>query len=128
MADPDIAQAAHQIANDALVWVGFGTIAGLAAKGIMPGRDPGGTVATLSIGAGGAIIGCGILAYYVPEYRVSPLTPVGFVVATAGAFLLLFFYRLLAGRIIREHGDGYAPPIRRRRARRRASAYEYYDE
>jgi len=34
-------------------WVGFGTIVGLMAKAIMPGRDPGGAVATLSMGVGG---------------------------------------------------------------------------
>ncbi len=38
-------QAATTIAhwmNDILTWIGFGTIVGLVAKGIMPGRDPGG--------------------------------------------------------------------------------------
>ena len=30
-----------------LTWVGFGTVVGLLAKAIMPGRDPGGAVATL---------------------------------------------------------------------------------
>ena len=50
---------AQQWANDVLIWVGFGTIVGLAAKAIMPGRDPGGAVATLAMGVGGSIIGCG---------------------------------------------------------------------
>ena len=30
-------------------------------------------------------------------YKVAPITPIGFLVGTAGAFILLFFYRLLAG-------------------------------
>jgi hypothetical protein len=55
----------------------------------------------------------------------------GFLVATGGAFVLLFFYRLLAGRFIREDGEGYgpAPGVRQphyRRSRSRRSAY--YDE
>ena len=62
-----------------------------------------------------------------PDYHVSPLTPMGFVVATGGAFVLLFFYRLLAGYIIREDGEGYMPrPYFRRRAYRghREGVYE----
>jgi len=119
MPQPDITQAAQQWANEAFVWVGFGTVAGLLAKAIMPGRDPGGPVATLGIGIGGAVVGCGILSFFMPDYRVSPLTPMGFVVATGGAFVLLFFFRLLAGYIIREDGEGYMPrPYFRRRAYR----------
>jgi hypothetical protein len=36
-----------QLANDVLVWIGFGTVVGLLAKGIMPGRVPGGAIATV---------------------------------------------------------------------------------
>ena len=43
--------------NDILVWVGFGTVVGLLAKAIMPGRDPGGALVTLGMGIGGVIIG-----------------------------------------------------------------------
>ena len=127
MADPELAQVAQQWVNDAFVWIGFGTVAGLMAKAIMPGRDPGGSVVTLSLGIGGALVGCGILAYSAPDYRVSPLTPIGFVVATAGAFVLLFFYRLMAGRIIREGGDGHPvarPFYSRRRTRVRDPIYD----
>jgi uncharacterized membrane protein YeaQ/YmgE (transglycosylase-associated protein family) len=127
MPQPEIAQAAQQWANEGFVWIGFGTVAGLLAKAIMPGRDPGGAVATLGIGIGGAVVGCGILSFFAPEYRVSPLTPIGFVVATGGAFVLLFFYRLLAGYIIREDGEGYVPrPFfhRRQYRGRRVGTYE----
>lgn len=102
--DVQLPAAAQQWANDILVWVGFGTVVGLMAKAIMPGRDPGGAVATLMMGIGGAIIGCGTLMYFTNGQRVSPITPVGFVVATLGAFTLLVFYRLLAGRFFIE-GD-----------------------
>lgn len=127
MPDPDVAQAAQQWVNDGFVWIGFGTVAGLLAKAIMPGRDPGGAIVTLCLGMGGAVIGCGILSFFMPEYRVSPLTPMGFVVATAGAFVLLFFYRLMSGRIIREEGEGYGVPrpfYSRRRTRTREPYYE----
>ena len=90
-------EAIQQWGNLILVWVGFGTLTGLLAKAIMPGRDPGGAVATLLMGIGGGVIGCGILAYFVESARVSPISPIGFIVAVGGAFILLFFYRILGG-------------------------------
>jgi len=100
----ELSAVAQQWANDLLVWVGFGTLVGLLAKAIMPGRDPGGAVATLAMGIGGTIIGCGTLMYFYEGQRVTPISPVGFLVATCGAFILLFFYRLLGGRFFIE-GD-----------------------
>ncbi len=127
MPQPDIAQLAQQWANDIFVWIGFGTVAGMLAKAIMPGRDPGGPIATLGIGIGGAVIGSGIISFFAPQYHVTPLTPIGFLVATGGAFVLLFFYRLLAGYIIQEDGEGFIPaPHWRHRSyrRRREPAYD----
>jgi uncharacterized membrane protein YeaQ/YmgE (transglycosylase-associated protein family) len=102
--DPQFTATIQQWGNDFLVWVGFGTLVGLAAKAIMPGRDPGGAVATLAMGIGGTFIGCSMLMWFTKGERVSPISPLGFVVATAGAFTLLFFYRLLGGRFFIE-GD-----------------------
>jgi uncharacterized membrane protein YeaQ/YmgE (transglycosylase-associated protein family) len=87
----------QQLTNLVLVWVGFGTLVGLLAKAIMPGRDPGGAVATLAMGIAGTIIGCGIVSFFWKGHVVSPISPLGFCVATAGAFVLLFFYKLLGG-------------------------------
>lgn len=114
------------IAERTLMWVGFGTLAGLLAKAIMPGRDPGGTVATLIMGIAGSVIGSGTLMYFTKSTIVSPITPLGFVVATAGAFVLLFFYRLLGGHIIDEGKRAIPPQYIRRRGRRRRydSAYD----
>ncbi len=108
-------------ANIVLAWVGFGTLVGLLAKAIMPGRDPGGAVATLMMGVGGTVIGCACLTYFSGGQRVTPISPVGFLVATGGAFVLLFFYRLLGGRFFVE-GEyatyAQAPRYRRRATRR----------
>ena len=121
-------EAAQQWADLLLTWVGFGTLAGLLAKAIMPGRDPGGAVATLAMGIGGTVIGCGTLTYFSEAgTRISPISPMGFVVATGGAFVLLFFYRLLAGYWFVE-GD---QPVRRHRgrplSRRRRRDYAHYE-
>ena len=115
--------------NDILVWIGFGTVVGLLAKAIMPGRDPGGAVATLAMGIGGVVIGCGTLTFFYPGERVTPMSPVGFLVATGGAFLLLFFYRLLGGYFFVEGETSRVQHQRhRRRRRRRATESAYYDE
>lgn len=115
----------NNYAHKGLEWVGFGTIVGLMAKAIMPGRDPGGAVATLLMGIGGTIIGCGVVAYFYKGEGISPITVPGFFVGTAGAFIILFFYRLLGGYWFVE-GDA---PIRvrstRRRRRRRSEDYAY---
>jgi uncharacterized membrane protein YeaQ/YmgE (transglycosylase-associated protein family) len=112
----------QQWANTVLVWVGFGTLVGLLAKAIMPGRDPGGAVVTLSMGIGGTVIGCGSLAYFYQGQHVTPISLVGFIVATGGAFILLFFYRLMAGYWFVEGGL----PLRRSIIRRphRTRRYE----
>lgn len=122
----------QQLANDVLVWVGFGTIVGLLAKAIMPGKDPGGAVATLAMGVGGTIFGCGGLTFFymmfkVDAPRVTPIGPLGFIVATVGAFVILFFYKLLGGYWFVE-GEG---PVKRRAARvapRRRAAVVYEDD
>jgi uncharacterized membrane protein YeaQ/YmgE (transglycosylase-associated protein family) len=126
---PDATEAMQHVANNVLVWIGFGMLAGLVAKAIMPGRDPGGPIVTLAMGCGGSIVGSGTLMYFWQGQRVPAISPLGFAVATGGAFILLFFYRLLSGRIIREEGEGYGggrrvgePYYRRRRSRR--SIYE----
>jgi uncharacterized membrane protein YeaQ/YmgE (transglycosylase-associated protein family) len=98
-----LAPEVQQWVDLALIWIGFGTLVGLMAKAVMPGRDPGGAVANLAMGVGGTVIGCGVLTYF-SEQRITPVSPLGFFVATAGAFVLLFFYRLLGGRLFRE-GD-----------------------
>jgi uncharacterized membrane protein YeaQ/YmgE (transglycosylase-associated protein family) len=105
MADVDIAAQAQILANEFLTWIGFGTCSGLVAKAIMPGRDPGGAVATMLMGIGGTVIGGGILMYFTGGQKVQPVSFIGFGTAVGGAFILLFFYRLLGGRIIQE-GEG----------------------
>ena len=109
IADLEFSQAVQSAANDVLVWVGFGTLVGLLAKAIMPGRDPGGAVATLMMGIGGTVIGCGILSYFYEGKRISPISPIGFAVGTAGSFLLLFFYRLLGRLLLPRERHAAAP-------------------
>lgn len=112
--DFELPPEAQRWVNDVLVWIGFGTLVGLLAKAIMPGRDPGGAVATIIMGILGSVIGCGTLLFFWEGRRITPISPVGLLVATTGAFVLLAFYRVLAGHWLREGG---APPLVRRRVR-----------
>lgn len=118
--------AVEQWANLFLVWVGFGTIVGLMAKAVMPGRDPGGAVATLAMGVGGTVIGCAVTTY-ASGHHVTPVSTLGFVVATVGAFVLLIFYRLLSGRYFHE-GDRALVVRQPRTRRRQAAVYTHLDE
>lgn len=115
-------------ANDILVWIGFGTLVGLLAKAIMPGRDPGGAVATLAMGIGGTVVGCALLSYFYEGHRVTPISPLGLIVGTAGAFMILFFYRLLAGFWFVEGDAAVRQRIRAPFGLRRYRTTRYVDE
>lgn len=119
---------AHQLANDVLVWIGFGTVVGLLAKGIMPGRDPGGAIATVIMGIGGTIIGCGTVSYFNHGQRIVPISPLGMFVGLVGTLIILFFYKLLGGYYFVE-GEYVTRSHRRSRRyeRRRYNSAAYED-
>jgi uncharacterized membrane protein YeaQ/YmgE (transglycosylase-associated protein family) len=75
-----------------LGWVLFGLVVGIVAKLLMPGRDPGGFIITTLLGIAGAVTG-GFLGRTLGLY--GPGEPAGFLMATLGAVVLLFIYRLL---------------------------------
>lgn len=77
-----------------LAWIVFGLIAGVLAKFIMPGRDPGGFIVTTIIGILGAVIG-GFIAVQLGFGDVTGFDVRSLVIAIAGALILLFSYRLL---------------------------------
>ena len=117
----------EQWAHLLLEWIGFGTLVGLLAKAIMPGRDPGGAVVTLLLGIGGTVIGLGTLNYFYQGQHITPISPLGLVVATAGSFVLLFFYRLFAGYWFTEGDLPVRQKLVRRPRSRRYDAPEYVE-
>lgn len=130
MSEVQLSAETAQWANDLLVWIGFGTLVGLVAKAVMPGRDPGGALTTLLMGIVGTVIGSGALMFLWKVERVTPISPLGFVSAIGGAFVLLLFYRLFAGFYIDDTGVAPLPRRRynRRPAPRRRRRYDYeYD-
>src|SRR6184192_2254842 len=80
-----------------IAWIALGLIAGVLAKLIMPGRDPGGIIVTILIGIAGAIVG-GFLFSLFGGGGVSGLNIGSIIVAVIGALVLLFLYRMFVGR------------------------------
>jgi uncharacterized membrane protein YeaQ/YmgE (transglycosylase-associated protein family) len=75
-------------------WIVLGLIAGLLAKALMPGRDPGGLFITIVLGIAGAFVG-GWIGTQLGIASFSGFTLEGILVATGGAVVLLVLYRLL---------------------------------
>jgi uncharacterized membrane protein YeaQ/YmgE (transglycosylase-associated protein family) len=78
-----------------LGWIVIGALAGIIAKAIMPGKDPGGCIVTILLGVAGALV-AGFLGNALGWYR--PGQGAGFIAAVIGALIILFVYRLIAGR------------------------------
>jgi uncharacterized membrane protein YeaQ/YmgE (transglycosylase-associated protein family) len=78
-----------------IAWIIIGAIAGAIAKAIMPGRDPGGCLVTIALGIGGAVV-AGFIGNSLGWYRNGQ--GAGFIAAILGAILILFVWRLIAGR------------------------------
>jgi uncharacterized membrane protein YeaQ/YmgE (transglycosylase-associated protein family) len=78
-------------------WIVVGLIAGLLARWITPGPDPGGIIVTVLVGMAGASVG-GFLVRILGGAGATGLNIWSILVATIGALLLLFIYNLVARR------------------------------
>jgi uncharacterized membrane protein YeaQ/YmgE (transglycosylase-associated protein family) len=78
---------------DILSWIVFGLIAGVVAKLLMPGRDPGGFIVTILLGIAGSLLG----GYIAKLLEIGGGWLTGFVMAVIGALLLLGIYRVVKG-------------------------------
>jgi len=77
-------------------WIVFGLIAGILAKVLMPGKDPGGMIITSLIGIAGAMVG-GFISTSLGYGDVSGFDLRSLGIAIGGALVLLFGYRTLKG-------------------------------
>jgi uncharacterized membrane protein YeaQ/YmgE (transglycosylase-associated protein family) len=73
----------------------IGLLAGIVAKLLMPGRDPGGFIVTIVLGIVGALFATW-LGQAVGWYRGGEQA--GFIGAVVGAVLILLIYRLIVSR------------------------------
>ena len=88
-----------------IAFIILGLLAGVIAKAIMPGRDPGGIIVTTLIGIAGALLG-GFLASAI--FDAHPLDDFfdlsTWLTAIVGAIILLAIYRVVVGDGHRRHG------------------------
>jgi uncharacterized membrane protein YeaQ/YmgE (transglycosylase-associated protein family) len=81
-----------------LGWILLGFFAGVIAKVIVPGRDPGGIALTTLIGIAGAVVG-GLIASALDIGELGDFFDLGtWFIAVAGAVLLLIIYHGVTGR------------------------------
>jgi uncharacterized membrane protein YeaQ/YmgE (transglycosylase-associated protein family) len=80
-------------------WIILGLLAGILAKAILPGDDPGGIIVTTILGVVGALLG-GLIARALglgdPIDEFFDLST--WIAAIIGAIVLLLLYRLVVGR------------------------------
>jgi uncharacterized membrane protein YeaQ/YmgE (transglycosylase-associated protein family) len=70
----------------------IGLLAGIVAKFLMPGKDPGGFFITMALGVAGAFV-ASYLGQAVGWYQAGE--GAGFIGAVVGAIILLLIYRLV---------------------------------
>jgi uncharacterized membrane protein YeaQ/YmgE (transglycosylase-associated protein family) len=70
----------------------LGFLAGVVAKILMPGKDPGGLIITTVLGVAGSTVAT-FIGHHYGWFEAGQLP--GFVVAVAGAFIILAVYRLV---------------------------------
>ena len=81
-----------------IAWVVLGLIAGVIAKLLMPGRDPGGCIVTILIGIVGALLG-GFLSTALGFGGLSgDLDWRSLIIAVLGSIVLLVIWRMIRGR------------------------------
>jgi uncharacterized membrane protein YeaQ/YmgE (transglycosylase-associated protein family) len=77
-----------------LSWIILGLIAGALAKMLMPGKDGGGWIITILLGVAGSFVG-GYLGSLMGMGTTGEFSIASIITATAGAFVLLFAYKLI---------------------------------
>jgi uncharacterized membrane protein YeaQ/YmgE (transglycosylase-associated protein family) len=80
---------------DILIWIALGLIAGVLAKAIVPGKDPGGCAVTVLLGIAGALL-AGFVGRIAGFYDAGERA--GWIAATLGAAAILVVYNVLRRR------------------------------
>ncbi len=78
-----------------LSWIILGLVAGVLAKWLMPGKDDGGWIMTILLGIAGAYVGGYLGSLLGLGVAGGGLNIASLATAPAGAFVLLFVYRLI---------------------------------
>ncbi|HEX7754578.1 MAG TPA: GlsB/YeaQ/YmgE family stress response membrane protein [Niabella sp.] len=76
-----------------LSWIIFGLIAGIIAKALHPGKDPGGWIITIAIGIAGAFLG-GWIGSMIGWREPNNFSVRSFILAVVGSLILLGVYSI----------------------------------
>ncbi|MGO8749487.1 MAG: GlsB/YeaQ/YmgE family stress response membrane protein [Thermoguttaceae bacterium] len=98
MPELELSQTAQHWTNIVLIWIGFGIVAGLLARLLLPGREPAGAAGTLVIGVLGSTLGPFVLSMFLHDANFNPIGPRGLLAAVGGSLVALVAYRLIARR------------------------------
>ena len=82
-----------------IAFIILGLLAGIIAKAVLPGDDPGGIIVTALIGIAGAVIGGFVAAALFDAHPLDEFFDIStWLTAIIGAIALLLIYRLVVGR------------------------------
>jgi uncharacterized membrane protein YeaQ/YmgE (transglycosylase-associated protein family) len=88
-----------------IAFIILGLLAGIIAKAIMPGKDPGGIIVTTLIGIAGALLGGFLAAAVFDAHPLDDFFDIStWLTAIVGAIILLAIYRMVVGDGHRRHG------------------------
>ena len=87
--------AAMDFSAHGIIWMLLvGLVIGAIAKLLMPGRDPGGCIITMLLGIAGSFVGTWLGRMFTGNANYTAQ----WIMSIVGAMLLLFLYRMIAGR------------------------------
>jgi uncharacterized membrane protein YeaQ/YmgE (transglycosylase-associated protein family) len=82
-----------------IAFIILGLLAGVIAKAILPGDDPGGIIVTALIGVAGALIGGFLAAALFGAHPLDEFFDIStWLTAIIGSIVLLLIYRMVVGR------------------------------
>jgi uncharacterized membrane protein YeaQ/YmgE (transglycosylase-associated protein family) len=82
-----------------IAFIILGLLAGIIAKAILPGDDPGGIIVTTLIGIAGALIGGFLAAALFGAHPLDEFFDIStWLTAIIGSIVLLLIYRMVVGR------------------------------
>lgn len=91
----DLSPTAQQWVNVTLMWIGFGTLVGLLARAVMPGRESTTAIATLTYGIVGSVVGLAAVSIAYAKAFVNPISPLGILAATGATLAVMLGHRLI---------------------------------